>query len=64
MSSLFLNDLNISPDPEITAHMPESFQLMLKIQQKAKAEFNEILTNIEAEKYTLEDVMRARGIPV
>ena len=46
----------------MTAHMPESFQLMIKIQQEAEQEFNAIVADIKAGRTTLEDVKRSRGL--
>lgn len=62
MSNLFSNNLNLARDPEITAHMPESFQLMMKIQQEAEQEFNAIVADIKAGRTTLEAVKTERGI--
>lgn len=62
MSNFDSNKLNPSPDPEITAHLPGSFQLMIKIQQEAEQEFNAIVADIKAGMTTLEDVKRSRGL--
>ncbi|MCK5504986.1 MAG: hypothetical protein KAJ10_07470 [Thermodesulfovibrionia bacterium] len=64
MSNFDSNNLTLAHDPEITAHMPESFQLMIKIQQEAEKEFNLIVKDIEAGKTTLEAVKVARGLAV
>ena len=64
MSNFDSNNLTLAHDPEITAHMPESFQLMIKIQQEAEKEFNLIVKDIEAGKTTLEAVKAARGLAV
>lgn len=42
--------------------MPQSFQLMIKIQQEAETEFKAIVSDIEAGKTTLAEVKRARGL--
>lgn len=54
--------LPLTHDPELTAHMPESFQLMIKIQQEAEAEYNAIVADIKAGRTTLEAVRVARGM--
>lgn len=62
MSNLFSTDLSFSQDPEMLAHMPESFQTMIRIQQAAEAEYESILKDIESGKITLEEVLHMRGI--
>lgn len=62
MSNFDSNNLTLAPDPDIAAHMSQSFQLMIKIQQEAEAEFNTIVADIEAGKITLETVKRSRGL--
>ena len=56
------DNFTLTYEPELIAHMPESFQLMIKIQQEAKAEFNVIVADIKAGRTTLEAVKRARGL--
>ena len=56
------DNFTLTYEPELIAHMPESFQLMIKIQQEAEKEFNLIIKNIEAGRTTLEAVKRERGL--
>lgn len=62
MASLLLSNLNASHDQEIAAPLPESFTLMMKIQQEAEAEFKVIVDEIKAGRTTLEAVKRERGL--
>lgn len=62
MSNNTISDLTFVHDPEITAHMPQSFQLMIQIQQEAEAEFSAIVKDIRAGKITLHEVKKARGM--
>jgi hypothetical protein len=64
MSNSFSDNLTLSQNqnPEMIAHMPESFQMMIRIQQEAEAEFKAIVADIEAGRTTLEAVKVARGL--
>ena len=62
MSNLFSDNLILSHDSEMLAHMPQSFQIMIQIQQEAEAEFKAIVSDIEAGKTTLAEVKRTRGL--
>lgn len=62
MSNFDSPNLTLAHDQTITAHMPESFQLMIKIQQEAEREFDAIVADIKAGRTTLEDVKRSRGL--
>ena len=62
MSNNTNSNLILAHDPEIMAHMPESFQLMIQIQQEAEAEFNAIVAEIKAGKTTLAEIKRMRGL--
>lgn len=61
MSNFDYTNLTLSHDSDITAHMPQLFQLMIRIQQEAEQEFNNIVVDIELDKTTLEEVKRERG---
>lgn len=62
MSKCCSDSLTLPYEPELIAHMPESFQMMIQIQQEAEAEFKAIVSDIESGKTTLEEVKRARGL--
>lgn len=62
MSNSTFNNLSLPHDAEITSHLPESFQLMIRIQQDAEREFDAIVADIKAGKTTLEAVKRQRGL--
>ncbi|MCK4252680.1 hypothetical protein KAX97_14630 [candidate division WOR-3 bacterium] len=62
MSKGCSDSLTLPHEPDLIAHMPQSFQLMIKIQQEAEAEFKAIVSDIEAGKTTLAEVKRARGL--
>ncbi|MDA0524221.1 hypothetical protein [Methanococcoides alaskense] len=61
MKEINLNE-SLEFDEEIYNHMPKSFQLVKKIEQKAQSQFNEIMKDIKDGKISLEDVKKKRGL--
>ena len=49
-------------DEQIIEHMPQSFQLMLKIDELAQEKLNELLEPVRRGEITLEDLKRSRGL--
>ena len=53
---------SIQIDAESRKHMPKSLQLMLEIEERAQKKFNQILSDIQDGKTTLEEVKKQRGL--
>lgn len=49
-------------DEQIVEHMPQSFQLMFKIDEIANEKLDEILKPVRCGKMTLQELKRSRGL--
>lgn len=59
MSNSISDNVKVMPlDEEVRRHLPKSFQLMIKVEEKAKVKFNQIMKDIQEGKTTMDEVKR------